>query len=345
MKGRRIHRFSAKEQENEPQTKKHDPNDFPPLRRIIRIFPKRPAKNDVDERKAPRPSWQSEAVYPFDSLHFREGEQPLYAFDHLVHLVHDPKKAMEALRKCGIQAVEGGSHSDWGTFNTLCYFDLSYIEYLGVENPAVAEKARDNPLVHQALEDLAHGEGPARIALRTDNLEEASRLLEEQGWRMNGPFPGIRIRPDGSVLRWTLMFPEWPDGELPPPFLIQWEQTDEERRRDLQLRKAMMPHPAGDLRLKHIAFTVQNLGRAAEWEKGFGLRPGKEYVDMELNAVCRELKLMGGHLLFCAPIGDGPVQRILQKRGERPFLVSFSGAERDEDWSILGGIYRLIRDP
>lgn len=251
---------------------------------------------------------------------------------------------MQALKKCGIQAVEGGSHTGWGTFNTLCYFDLSYIEYLGVENPSTAEKARNNPLVHQALEDLANGEGPARIALRTNNLEEASRLLKAQGWQVAGPFPGSRTRPDGSVLRWSLVFPERPAGELPPPFLIQWEQTDEERRKDLKQRGAITSHPAGDLRLHHVAFTVQNLGRAAEWEKSFGLKPGKEYLDMRLNAVCRELMLAGGHLLFCAPIGDGPVQRILQKRGERPFLVTLSGAERSEDWSIFGGIYRFIKE-
>jgi Glyoxalase-like domain len=268
----------------------------------------------------------------------------LYVFDHLVHLVHSPKKAMQAARECGIHAVEGGSHSDWGTANTLCYFDLSYIEYLGVENPSVAEKARGNPLVRQALEDLATGEGPARIALRTDNLEEAARLLKEQGWKVAGPFPGSRTRPDGTVLRWSLLFPEGPADELPPPFLIQWEQTDEERRKDLKQRGAIAPHSAGDLRLNHVAFAVRDLGRAAEWEKGFGLKPGKEYVDKVLNAVCRELLLTGGDLLFCAPIGDGPVARVLQTRGERPFLVTFSGAERDEDWRIFGGVYRFFRE-
>ncbi|MFS8514492.1 MAG: VOC family protein [Planifilum fulgidum] len=268
----------------------------------------------------------------------------MYAFDHLVHLVRDPKKAMQTARKCGIHAVEGGSHPDWGTANTLCYFDLSYIEYLGVEKPAVAEKAKGNPLVRQALEDLADGEGPARIALRTDNLERAARLLEEQGWKASGPFPGSRARPDGTLLQWSLLFPEGPADQLPPPFLIQWEQTDEDRRKDLQRRGAISSHPAGNLQLKHIAFAVRDLGRAAKWEKGFDLKPKREYVDKILNAVCRELQLSGGNLLFCAPIGEGPVARVLESRGERPFLVSLSGAERDEDWSIFGGIYRFSRE-
>jgi hypothetical protein len=268
----------------------------------------------------------------------------LYAFDHLVHLVRDPKKAMQTARKCGIHAVEGGSHPDWGTANTLCYFDLSYIEYLGVENPAVDEKAKGNSLVRQALEDLSHGEGPARIALRTDDLAEAARLLEKQGWKTSGPFPGSRTRPDGTLLRWSLLFPEGPDDELPPPFLIRWEQSDEERREDLSRRSAIAPHPAGNLRLKHVAVAVRDLGRAAKWEKGFDLKPKREYVDKILNAVCRELQLSGGNLLFCAPIGEGPVARVLGSRGERPFLVSLSGAERDEDWSIFGGIYRFSRE-
>jgi hypothetical protein len=269
----------------------------------------------------------------------------LYAFDHLVHLVRDPKKAMRTARECGLRAVEGGSHPDWGTANTLCYFDLSYIEYLGVENPAVAEKAKGNPLVSQALEDLAKGnEGPARIALRTDNLDRAARLLEEQGWKASGPFPGSRTRPDGTLLRWSLLFPEGPADELPPPFLIQWERSDEERKMDLERRGSIAHHPRGNLRLNHVAIAVRDLGRAAKWEKGFGLKPEREYVDKILNAVCRELQLSGGNLLFCAPIGEGPVARVLQTRGERPFLVVFSGAEQDEDWRMFGGIYRFSRE-
>src|SRR5690606_6415512 len=138
---------------------------------------------------------------------------------------------MQTARKCGIHAVEGGSHPDWGTANTLCYFELSYIEYLGVENPAVAGKARSNPLVRQALEDLSHGEGPARIALRTDDLAEAARLLEKQGWKTSGPFPGSRTRPDGTLLRWSLLFPEGPAAELHPPFLIRTAHSDGVTRR------------------------------------------------------------------------------------------------------------------
>src|SRR5690606_10119876 len=180
---------------------------------------------------------------------------------------------MQTARKCGIHAVEGGSHPDWGTANTLCYFDLSYIEYLGVENPAVAEKAKGNSLVRQALEDLSHGEGPARIALRTDDLAEAARLLEKQGWKTSGPFPGSRTSPDGTLLRWSLLYPEGPDGELPPPVPTRWERSDEGRREELRRRGAVVPQPAVRLRRTHVAGGVRAVGRAAKGGKGFSLKP------------------------------------------------------------------------
>jgi hypothetical protein len=319
---------------------KKNPDPFPPSRdeQEIVIQIKNTNPNDLkppslSDRNGP------EGAERFDD---RGDEVMRFMFDHLVHLVHSPKAAMRAIRQSGIHAVEGGSHSDWGTANTLCYFDLSYIEFLGVENPAVAESARDNPLVRQALEDLATGEGPARIALRTDDLENAAKLLRDRGLSVAGPFPGSRTRPDGTVLRWSLLFPEHLAGELPSPFFIQWEQSDAERRTDLRERGAIAPHPAGDLRLDHIAFAVRDLDRrATEWEKWFGLKPGKEYVDRNLNAKCRELMLPGGNLLFCTPVGDGPVSEMLQTRGERPFLVTLAGADRHGEQRIFGGIYRF----
>jgi len=55
-----------------------------------------------------------------------------FSFDHLVHFVQNPLGAMEDAKKMGLHAFAGGNHEKWGTYNSLAYFGLSYIEFLGI---------------------------------------------------------------------------------------------------------------------------------------------------------------------------------------------------------------------
>ncbi|QTD40276.1 VOC family protein [Sporosarcina sp. Te-1] len=54
-----------------------------------------------------------------------------FLFDHVVHFVHEPKETVAQFRDIGFHAIEGGIHESLGTYNGLCYLDLSYIEFLG----------------------------------------------------------------------------------------------------------------------------------------------------------------------------------------------------------------------
>ncbi len=45
---------------------------------------------------------------------------------------------MQAL---GFHTVLGGEHTTWGTWNSLSYFDLSYIEFLAVQHEEKAKEA------------------------------------------------------------------------------------------------------------------------------------------------------------------------------------------------------------
>jgi hypothetical protein len=265
------------------------------------------------------------------------------AFDHLVHFVKDdPVHAVELVKQHGFHAVAGGRHEAWGTYNGLCYFDLSYIEFLAVENPIVARQATDNDLIRQALRELAVAEGLGRVAIRTDDIRQLAEYMRKQGLAVTGPLPGSRTRADGSVIKWSLLFPEYDAGKLPLPFFIEWEQPDEQRRLDLQNRQVIAPHPAGELRLSYVAFAVSELEQTVNaWKNCLGLVTGEVFTDSELNARCQEILLPGGNLRFCSPLGSGLVADVLQTRGECPFLVSISGAKRRADLQILGSIYQL----
>lgn len=267
-----------------------------------------------------------------------------FHFDHLVHFVNSPEETVKHLRCLGLHAVLGGEHEQWGTYNALCYFDLSYIEFLGVNKPDVARQVTDNDLIRQAAATLPASEGFARIALRTDAIEEAAEWMQKQGLAVTGPFAGSRKRQDGSVVRWSMFFvrEEGANG-LHLPFVIQWGQPDEERKKDLQSRNVIFPHPAGPLAVAAVFFAVRDAEGAAEkWSRWFRLQRSGGYVDPDLQAQCVALELPGGNLVFCSPHGPGMVTEQLENRGEGPFLIRLTGSREKGIRPIRGGFYQFV---
>jgi hypothetical protein len=266
------------------------------------------------------------------------------ALDHLVHFIdRDPQAAVEQMKRIGLHAVPGGRHENWGTFNSLCYFDLTYIEFLAIENRSVAERERQNGLIRQIVEDLPRGEGLGQIALRTDSIGQLAEEMQAKGLRVTGPLPGSRTRADGSVINWQMLFVESERNGPRLPFFIQWAERDEDRRADLTSRRIIAPHPVGEVRIRHVAYAVRELDKwAALWQEWFGLAAGEPYVDFGLNAVCRELHCHGGNILFCSPRGAGMAADALRNHGEKPFLVSFSGTGvKNGQHHVFGSVYRL----
>ncbi len=268
-----------------------------------------------------------------------------FCFDHLVQYVNSSAlQTVETLRDNGLHGVVGGHHEAFGTYNSLCYFDLSYIEYLGLENAELcAEQAETNSFLRQLLTDLPKGEGFGTVALRTHQIEQVAAHMARQGVKMTGPFPGRRKRPDGSVLSWQMLLLESEASGVPMPFVIQWEQSDEERRADHLSRGIAARHPLGKLTLRYVAYATVDLDRTlALWERWYGFAAEAAYFDGELNARCRRVPLMGGDLLLCSPTGPGVVADVLAQRGERPFLAAFSGADNTQERKISGGRYRFL---
>jgi hypothetical protein len=267
-----------------------------------------------------------------------------FVFDHMVHFVHQPKQAIDQMNLHGMSAFLGGEHERWGTHNALTYFDLSYIEFLGVYKPELAGQVTDNDLVRQAVEQLPYSERFARVAIRTDDIETAAERMRGLGLSVTGPFPGSRKRADGSVLRWSMFFmrEEGRDG-LPLPFVIEWGENDEHRRSGLIEQGAIGTHPAGPLCLQQVAFAVHDEdSAAAKWGSLFQLPIGDTFLDETLKARCREIRLPGGHLLFCSPAKPGMTSDYLASKGEGPFLLRLSGAKTPGIHNLLGGYYQFV---
>ncbi|ALS29938.1 glyoxalase-like domain-containing protein [Paenibacillus sp. 32O-W] len=266
------------------------------------------------------------------------------AFDHLVHFVNRPEQAIVELRKVGLIASPGGQHEKWGSYNALCYFDLSYVEFLGLNSYEIASQVTDNDLIRQAVNALPSREGFARLALRTDCIDDAAERMRKLGLEVTGPFPGSRKRQDGTTVSWSMFFMKDKEPGLPLPFVIQWEQSDEERRRDLKERQVIQPHPIGAVTVRELAIAVRELEPAVDkWSRITDLHPGDVYEDEVLQAKCRKLSLPGGELVFCAPVGTGTVSERLNAAGEGPFLLRLSAPTAGKTLSLAGGLYQLIK--
>ncbi|WP_051189152.1 VOC family protein [Halalkalibacillus halophilus] len=148
----------------------------------------------------------------------------MLAFDHLVIYSKNPKSHQELFSKVHkLQGMEGGTHQNWGTFNHLAFMaENSYIEWLGVQDEAVAS-ASDNPLIQQTYQaHLKKQEGPIQFALRTTELDNFLEHFDRNNISYSGPFPGSRTKPDGTKLEWKMVFPFSEQTDSPLPFLIEW---------------------------------------------------------------------------------------------------------------------------
>ena len=112
----------------------------------------------------------------------------------------------------GFYTAIGGEHITWGTWNSLCYFDLSYIEFLAVQHEEKAKEA-DNPLVQETVVKLQDGEGMLQIAIRTDAIEDLAVKFSKHGLHTIEIFEGKRMRKDGRLLEWKMLFVKQEENE------------------------------------------------------------------------------------------------------------------------------------
>lgn len=147
----------------------------------------------------------------------------MLALDHIVIGAKNPEQAAKDFSsKYHVEIVPGGEHKNWGTHNYLAYFaNDCYIEWLGVFDKKLAEKA-NNPLIVQLVQELEQDkEGVVQIAFRTNDMEDFHAYFQQTSIPAIGPIPGRREKPDGTPLAWKMLFPQADD---PMPFLIEWEK-------------------------------------------------------------------------------------------------------------------------
>lgn len=150
----------------------------------------------------------------------------------LDHIVFSGSNAEDASRRYGkrfsIKAIKGGEHKEWGTYNYLAYFSNdTYLEWLGINDLNSAQKS-NNPLIKHLVYEMEHNRiGPFQFALRTDQMNKYITHFQAKNIPFHGPFSGQREKPDGEILKWRMLFPDYDHQTEMLPFLIEWESRSQ----------------------------------------------------------------------------------------------------------------------
>lgn len=279
-----------------------------------------------------------------------------YMFDHVVHFTNEPEKLATKLAEQGIYTIEGGRHESLGTYNLLSYFDLSYIEILSAfDKNLTTHTPKEMYSLWTTLTNEHFRDGTSRIALRTNNIEKDAERFRKLGLIVEGPIPFERKRPDGSLLTWKLLFIGMENTNLPLPFLIQWDDSDDERLSQLKKQGAINQHPLGKTILTSVGVAVQKRDPLIDkWQQIFQCEKGEIELDVQLKATKQDLILPGGNIGFYEPTREGTVQRILDQQGEKPFLIELQYETGDvplrsdnrlwhKDIELHNMIYRFVQ--
>ena len=239
-------------------------------------------------------------------------------FDHLVQQVQSPEDTKAFLNEHTIHTVNGGQHTMWGTYNTLSYFGLTYIEQIAVYDRALFEEAAKLPYsLHYTFKRDSERFGFSRIALRTTNIEGEAERLRALGLEVYGPDACSRTRPDGSVVKWKLLHFGKAGQVIDFPFFIEWADGDEERL--AQLEKSGALNMQQSIKMTSVQFVVRNVEETVcLWQEVLQLSPAV------VHEAYTSLYLPNMRLDFYSN------SKVLTDQKEGPFAVTLTDTDKRE---------------
>lgn len=243
--------------------------------------------------------------------------------DHVVHFTEStPEKVVKELQKRHLNAVVGGSHENWGTYNALLYTRDSYIEFLTVEDEMKVHHS-EHPLISHLKYDLSEGAGFGTICLRTNDIQALKGQLTSRGFKTSDIYQAQRRTASNTVRKWKMLFIDKKIGQqLPYPFFIEWEEGDQERYEALQ-KDGTIKETNMNLSIEACIFNVANPRfAAAAWGKCLDIRPSGPDEN--------ELQLPNSRLVF-----------LKSDEKERLKKVHLTGQGETSDLNFEGGQYRL----
>ena len=252
----------------------------------------------------------------------------IIGLDHVIVACADPDAATAEIESAlGLRATAGGRHDAHGTFNRLIWLGDSYVELMGVFDPALASESWwGSHILHRLAGGVAAYAG---VALLSEDLPADVERLRGMGSPISDPVSGERVRSDGDIVRWRIgRLPE-PDPDLGLVFLIEHDTTAAEWRPADRLARSAAMHPIGTPgRLARLELPVSDVRTATLRllrELGLQFRPSLA------GAGARDTSI-GEHTLRLLPARTGSASR--------PTIVVRGGKEARE-MELLGCRWRL----
>lgn len=228
-------------------------------------------------------------------------------------------EAVAAYTTIGFDVHAGGEHRSWGSRNALVRFGADHLELLAVDRARA--QAADGPA--RELARLLEGgpQGPVAFVLASRDMRADTERLRRAGAAMREPIPVSRTLPDGRELSWRLALPAGPPWRATLPFLIQWDQDEDERAS----ADAPGTHPNGAERVVRLGVAVGDLNQAVGRYRGLlDRREDRAARATEYGAEFVRFRVGHCHLDLLAPTGPGFIQRLLRDRGEGLFSLEVS---------------------
>jgi Glyoxalase-like domain len=221
----------------------------------------------------------------------------LTGIDHVLNACADPDTAAVELEAAlGLRASPGGRHEAHGTVNRLVWLGDSFIELMGVVDPAVAAKSWWG---RHALAVLERGGGYMGVVLASDDLATDAAVLRARGSALGELESGSRTRPDERVVRWQSARLPAVDADLGVLFLIEHDLTAAEWTPAEREKRAEMTHPlGGPARLERLEVAVGSTHSATmrvHRDVGVAFRPSLAGAGARDGAIGRQtLRLVPG---------------------------------------------------
>lgn len=172
--------------------------------------------------------------------------------DHIVYCVHNLEEAIVDLEnKLGVKATIGGAHLTQGTKNALINLgDQCYLEILAIDQTNTDIKAPRWMGI-----DLLQSAKVTRWALKTQDITQDSKALQQYNSDMGQVTGGSRKMTNGKTLAWQIAMP-LPSPEVDIiPFITDWSESEAHPTDSMDHECKLL-----ELRLNHpIPTEVQNL--------------------------------------------------------------------------------------
>jgi hypothetical protein len=259
--------------------------------------------------------------------------------DHIVQIVDDPKQAGCQLKRLNFDVVEHVTEAPETSYvRSTC--DNTYLEYRGRR----CTSSQTFRLINKSRErngDVGGQTTGTWIAFQVENLECLAQRLTGEGFRVFCLSEPATLMTEGVQKESRVLFPRMKTKSMMP--LPVFVERGEASHHVQPASLAWLPRHSEGLRLCNIVIAVRDLPFVIEtWARILQRRPTESWIQADLNAYCARIPLDDDiYLIFCTPTGDGVVQDVLTKHGERPFLLNFTGSNRQGDSAVCGTVYRL----